>query len=142
MSRSKRERPNCSHGWFSPTESQYTFVHSKRVCARPTVRAPLTGLSSIGIGPSMLVSHTAYPCTHCFLIAAVHVVESIKGWPGARNDKHQPQATHERQPKCLAGRRGVEATLMKVVPAGDERPGRCLESAFFDWPSRFTHWEH
>ena len=44
--------------------------------------------------------------------------------------------------KCPALRRGEEAALMKVGTAGDERPGRRLESAFFDWPSRTTHWEH
>ena len=43
---------------------------------------------------------------------------------------------------CLVLKRGKEAALKKVGPAGDERPGHRLESAFLDWPSRITHWEH
>jgi hypothetical protein len=57
--------------WLAPCQSDSTaltagflpprvnaFVHSKRVSARPTVRAPLTGFPSVCIVRSMLVSRT------------------------------------------------------------------------------------
>ena len=72
----------------------------------------------------------------------MHVPVNVKDWRGASNEKRRPQATHEKNTKCLALRKREGAALMQVGQRETNGLDAVLENVFLDWPSLMTRRQH